>query len=351
MDRITQIKPLNKPVMQETKEYLDSLLKPIGSLGRLEEYAIRLSGIRGFMGRPFRKSGVLVFAADNGVHAQGITPVPKIVTTTQTINIAKGLAGVSVLARQFGSEVFVYNAGVERALNSNLITDICARRGTDDITMGPAMTRDECISAIRAGIDAAISHSDCEVLGIGEMGICNTTTSAAVASALTGVPPAKMTGRGAGINDEMMAKKIKTIERALQVNSPDPNDCVDVISKVGGLDIAAMTGSFLGAAWARIPVVIDGYISAVAALCAYKMNPLAREYMFASHKSLEAGYTAVMEALELAPAFDLQMRLGEGSGCPILFYVLNAALKITDELATFEEGNVDPSDYVDIREK
>ncbi|WP_066688600.1 nicotinate-nucleotide--dimethylbenzimidazole phosphoribosyltransferase [Christensenella intestinihominis] len=345
----TDILPLDEDAMAAARERVDSLSKPLGSLGQLEEYAVRLAGIRGFMGGTLARRAVLVFAADNGVYGQGITPVPQAVTPMQTINIANGIAGVNALAAQAGAEVFVYNVGVAQELKRKNIIDALVMHGTNDMTYGPAMTRAQCERAMKTGYEAAAAREGYDVIGLGEMGICNTSTTAAVASVLLGKPVSALTGRGAGITDGQYEKKISVIEKAIEVNKPDASDPVDVIAKVGGLDIAAMTGAYLACAHYRVPVVIDGFISVCAALCAMRISPASVSYMFASHKSDEQGYTAIAEALGLAPALTLGMRLGEGSGCPLMFYILEASLRMLEDMGTFAEGSIDPSEFVDLR--
>lgn len=344
------ISPLDETAMIDARERVDSLSKPLGSLGLLEEYAVRLAGIRSNMGGSLEKRAVLVFAADNGVYAQGITPVPQVVTPMQTINIANGIAGVNALAAQAGADVFVYDVGIAEPLSRKSIIDVRVMNGTNDMSQGPAMTREQCERAMKAGYDAVASHREYDVLGLGEMGICNTSTTAAVASVLLGKSVEEMTGKGAGITDEQYAKKVSVVRRAIEVNAPDPRDPIDVVSKVGGLDIAAMAGGYLACAHYKIPVVIDGFISACAALVAQRLAPMSADYMFASHKSYEQGYAAISEALGLAPAFTLEMRLGEGSGCPLMFYVLEASLRALEDMGTFAEGSIDPSEFVDLRE-
>ena len=345
-----EILPLDETAMIEARERVDSLSKPLGSLGQLEEYAVKLAGIRGYMGGTLAKRAVLVFAADNGIYEQGITPVPQAVTPMQTINIANGIAGVNALAAQAGAEVFVYNVGIAENISRKNITDVRVMNGTNDMTRGPAMTRGQCECAMKAGYDAAAAHADCDVLGLGEMGICNTSTTAAVAAVLLGKSVEDLTGRGAGITDEQYEKKVAAVKRAIEVNHPDPNDPVDVVAKVGGLDIAAMAGAYLACAHDRVPVVIDGFISACAALVAQRIAPMSADYMFASHKSYEQGYSAISEALGLCPALTLEMRLGEGSGCPLMFYILEASLRVLEDMGTFAEGSIDPSEFVDLRE-
>jgi nicotinate-nucleotide--dimethylbenzimidazole phosphoribosyltransferase len=345
-----QIKQLNEQAMTDARVRIDSLAKPLGSLGRLEEFAVQLAGIRGYVGGTLAKKAVLVFAADNGIHSAEITPVPKQVTHSQTLNIANGMAGVSVFAKQAGAEVYVYDLGVEKPVTHNRVTDFRIMSGTQDMTIGPAMTRTQCEQAIQKGMEAVSRQCEFDIYGIGEMGICNTSTSAAVASVLVGKRPRDLVGFGAGISAFQYEKKIEAVERAIETNQPDERDPIDVIAKVGGLDIAAMTGAYLACAQAGTPVVIDGLISACAALCATRLEPLSKEYMFASHKSLEPGYMPVMQTIGLNPVFDLDMRLGEGSGCPFMFYILEATLRMIGDMGTFSQGNIDTKGYIDLRE-
>ncbi len=347
----TEITPLSKQAMMDAKIRLDSLTKPLGSLGRLEEYAIQLAGIRNRVGGTLSKKAVLVFAADNGIHAQGITPVPKAVTAIQTDNIADGIAGVSVLARQAGADVCVYNVGAELPVRSSAVADRLVMRGTEDMTQGPAMSKAQCNQAMQAGWDAVVEHADFDVIGLGEMGVCNTSTTAAIACVLLEKTPEEMTGRGAGITEEQFNQKVDAIRRAIEANRPDKSDVEEVIAKVGGLDIAAMTGAYLACAHLRIPVVIDGYISICAALCAARIAPAVKGYMFASHRSFEPGYQAIIRELGMRSALELDMRLGEGSGCPLMFYILEASLRVIEDMGTFEEGNVDAEGFVDLREE
>lgn len=345
----SDVLPLCENAMIDARERVDSLSKPLGSLGRLEEYAVQLAGIRGHMGGSLTKRCVLVFAADNGIYEESITPVPQEVTPMQTINIANGVAGVNALAAHAGTDVFVYNVGVAQPLKRKNIIDALVMHGTNDMAKEPAMTRAQCEKAMKAGYDAVAAHAEYDVIGLGEMGICNTSTTAAVASVLLQKPVGILAGKGAGITDEHYERKIAAIERAIEINSPDPHDVRDVISKVGGLDIAAMTGAYLACAHYKIPVVIDGFISACAALCAQRLVPMSASYMFASHQSEEQGYLPIIKALGLSPALMLNMRLGEGSGCPLMFTILEASLRVLEDMGTFEEGSIDPSGFVDLR--
>lgn len=344
------VSPLDGDAMRAAEERLDALSKPLGSLGALEEYAVKLAGIRGIVGGKLSPRAVLVFSADNGVHAEQITPVPQAVTALQSAAIAAGGAGVSVLAKQAHAQVFVYDVGIN---TRNTVSGVIDRRvmdGTQDIAAGPAMSRDQCLQAIKVGYDAVAERKNAQMLGIGEMGICNTATASAVSSVLLHLSPEDTTGRGAGITNEQYEKKVSVIRRAIEINRPDAAHPIDVIAKVGGLDIAAMTGAYLACAAERIPVIIDGYISACAALCAYRMNSGNANYFFASHKSEEIGQTYILRELGLKPALNLNMRLGEGSGCPLMFTILDASMLIIDDMATLAQGSIDGTGFVDLRE-
>lgn len=347
-----EIPALDAAAMEQTRAWLNGLVKPVGSLGRLEEIAIRLAGITGQVHSTPGRNRVVVFAADNGVHAQGITPVPQAVTAIQTANMTRGVCGINVLSRHAGSELVVVDVGVATDAPIPGTVNRRIRPGTADIARGPAMTRDEAMRAMEAGTQMARAAADEGVclLGAGEMGICNTTTSSAMLSSFTGLPVPQITGRGAGIDSEGLRRKIAVIEEALRINRPDPSDPLDVLSKVGGLDIAAMAGLYLGAAERRIPVVVDGFISAIAALTAVRIDGRARDYLFASHSSQEPGYVPTIRELQLAPSLTLDMRLGEGTGCPLMFFVIEAAMRLCNEMATFEQGAIDNSGFVDIRE-
>lgn len=351
MKRIMNIKHISAAAAEKARERVDGLVKPIGSLGRLEEYAVKLAGIFGKTNLPTLKKAVAVFAADNGVWDEGISPVPQGVTAMQAVNMTKGITGVSVLAAGAGADVFVYDVGIRNFNGIKGVEDNRVANGTRSIAKGPAMDIGQAIKAIAHGIDAAeaLWEKGYRLLGCGEMGICNTTTSSAVLCALTGAEPEETVGRGAGITDEQLAKKRDIVKLALETNAPDPDNTLEVIASLGGFDIAAMTGFFLGAAYKQTPVVIDGFISAVAALAASRLNPVVTEYMFASHHSAEPGFNIAMEALELSAPLQLDMRLGEGSGCPLMFAILDASAAVLTKMATFAEARIDPSKLVDIR--
>lgn len=345
---IAGVKPPDTVAARAAARRQAVLAKPPGSLGRLEELSIRLAGITGQVTNHLDKKRLLVFCADNGVVREGVSSAPSSVTLAQTLNLAHGKTGAAVLAAQFGVELLVCDVGVDAIISDPAVLDRKIAFGTGNIAEGPAMTREQALQALLIGSHLAADavKDGVQVLGAGEMGIGNTTTSSAVLAVLTGRTPSEVTGRGAGLTDEAFRNKHDVIQRAIDRNRPDPDDVPDVLAKVGGFDLAAMTGAFLGAASHRVPIVIDGLISAVAALCAYRLCPPAREYMIPSHKSCEIGYTIAMEELGMKPLFDLEMRLGEGSGCPIAMMMLDASCAVINRMATFEEAKIDDS-YLD----
>lgn len=318
---------------------------PPGSLGRLEEISIQLAGITGRVHNALNKKQLLVFAADNGVVAEGVSSAPQSVTKQQTINLMRGKTGAAVLAKHFGCGLTVCDVGVNADIYESAVLNRKIAYGTQNICTGPAMTREQTLQAILTGAEIARTV-DADVIGVGEMGIGNTTTSSAVLAVLLGADVEAVTGRGGGITEESFRKKKAVIRTAIEVNRPDRDDLVGVLSKVGGFDLAAMCGAFLGAAAARRPAVIDGLISAAAALCAVRLCPNVRGYLVPSHASFEIGYRLAMEAMDLRPLFDLGMRLGEGSGCPLAFQVLDAACAVINDMATFDEAGIN-DDYLD----
>ena len=345
---INSVKEPDQSAMALARERQAQLAKPPGSLGRLEDLAIQLSGITGKLHNRVDKQHLLVFSSDNGVVAEGVASAPQSVTLMQTINLTRAKTGASTLAKFFGCGITVCDVGVNADIREPAVLNRKIAYGTANIVHGPAMTREQALQAIQTGLDLAIA-TEADVIGIGEMGIGNTTTSSAVLSVLLDADVEAVTGRGGGITDQSFLKKKDVIRRAISVNAPDKNDVVDVLSKVGGFDIAAMCGAFIGCAWSRRPVVIDGFISAVAALCAVRMCPNVRHYLVPSHASYEIGYRLAMEAMELEPLFLLGMRLGEGSGCPLAFQILAAACAIQNDMATFDEAGIDDGYLDEIR--
>lgn len=342
---VREVLPLDRSAMTAAEEYQARLAKPPGSLGRLEEISIQLAGITGRVHNALNKKQLLVFAADNGVVAEGVSSAPQSVTKQQTINLMRGKTGAAVLAKHFGCGLTVCDVGVNADIYESTVLNRKIAYGTQNICTGPAMTREQTLQAILTGAEIARTV-DADVIGVGEMGIGNTTTSSAVLAVLLGADVEAVTGRGGGITEESFRKKKAVIRTAIEVNRPDRDDVVGVLSKVGGFDLAAMCGAFLGAATARRPAVIDGLISAAAALCAVRLCPNVRGYLVPSHASFEIGYRLAMEAMDLRPLFDLGMRLGEGSGCPLAFQVLDAACAVTNDMATFDEAGIN-DDYLD----
>ena len=347
-DYLSLIQPPDADVREKAKARLDSLAKPPGSLGKLEDIAVKLAGISGKMFYEPEKRCVLIMSSDNGVVEEGVASAPQAVTYAQTLNFFKGLTGAAVLAKQFNADLIVTDVGINADVSHPGIRNKKIRKSTWNIAKQSAMTRNEAEQAILAGIETAVEAAEngYKLLGAGEMGIGNTTTSAAVLCALTGVSPEQAAGKGAGLNEEAYKRKIQVIKTALEINKPDSGDPVDVLSKTGGFDIAALTGVYIGAAYTRTPVVIDGFISMVAALAAFRLNPLTREYMFASHQSYEQGYAHAAEALSIEPCLNLNMRLGEGSGCPVMFAIIDAACAIIKNMGTFEQADID-TQYLD----
>ena len=346
---IASIEPLDEAAMVKARERQAQLAKPPGSLGRLEDLSIQLAGITGSVHNKIEKKHLLVFAADNGVVAEGVSSAPQSVTLMQTINLTRHKTGASTLCKRFGCGITVCDVGVNADIKEPKVLNRKIAYGTQNIVHGSAMSREQAIQAIMTGIELA-QNTDADVIGIGEMGIGNTTTSSAVLSVLLDADVDAVTGRGGGITDQSFLKKKQVIKDAIVINNPDKNDVVDVLAKVGGFDIAAMCGAFLGCAATRRPVVIDGFISAVAALCAYKLCSNSVQYFVPSHASYEIGYRLAMDAMHLQPLFLLGMRLGEGSGCPLAFEILDAACAIINDMATFDQAGIDDGYLDEIRE-
>lgn len=346
---IQSVRPLSQDAMAAAKTHQAALAKPPESLGRLEELSIQLAGITGKVHNPMDKTHLLVFAADNGVVEEGVSSAPQSVTLMQTINLTRAKTGASVLAKHFGSGITVCDVGVNAVITDQKVLNRKIAFGTQNIAKGPAMTREQAEKAILIGAELAM-QTEADAMGVGEMGIGNTTTSSAVLSVLLGVSVETVTGRGGGITDASFRKKKQVIADAIVLNQPNPKDAVDVLQKVGGFDLAAMCGAFIGGAASHRPMVIDGFISVVAALCAVRLCPAVRDYLVPSHASYEIGYKLAMEALRLQPIFLLNMRLGEGSGCPLAFQVLSAACAIMNDMATFDQAGIDDGYLEEIRE-
>ena len=339
---LNQINPLDKIAMDKAQQRLDNLTKPFGALGVLEEIAKQLAGIMGNALPKITNKVVVVMAGDHGVVEEGVSACPKEVTYQMVANFIKGGAGINVLARHEDVRVVVVDIGVEVDIDNPKVISKKVKRGTDNMAKGPAMSRAEAVKAIEVGIEVAteLIKQGVNLLATGEMGIGNTTPSSAILAAFGGFAPEEVTGRGTGISDETLNRKIKVIAKALELNKPNQKDALDVLAKVGGLEIAGLVGVILGAAANRVPVVIDGFISSAAALVASKLKPEILSYIIASHASMEAGHKLMMEVLGLKPALHLEMRLGEGTGAVLGMGVVEAASKIINEMATFDEAGV-----------
>ena len=326
---------------------LDRLTKPQGSLGRLEELAARYVMITGEVKPNIPRGTVFTFAADHGVTAEGVSAYPKEVTAQMVLNFLRGGAGVNVLARHAGVEVKVVDIGV--AGDFGPLPDLIQKKvmsGTRNFLVEPAMSYTQAEQSIMAGAELALQavRNGVGLIGTGDMGIGNTTPSAAITAVMAMRPVDEVTGRGTGIDDDGHARKVSVIQRAIHLHRPDRANAVDVLAKIGGLEIGGLAGLILGAAAAKIPVVLDGFIAGAAALIAVGLQPLCRDYLIASHRSVERGHQAILDHLELKPLFDLDLRLGEGTGACLGMSLLCAALKIYTEMATFDEARVSERD-------
>lgn len=350
MDLLTQalscIAPLDVALQDAAQANLDNKTKPLGSLGRLEEFARRVVAITGSLQPDTGKKIIFTFAGDHGVVEEGVSAFPKEVTPQMVLNFLAGGAGVNVLARHAGAEVRVVDVGVDHDFEPHpglIIRKIA--HGTKNLSVGPAMTRQEAVAALEAGIELAFraKQEGAGMIATGEMGIGNTTPSSAIIAAFSGMKPRDLTHRGTGIDDAAMERKISAIERGLAVNRPDPADPLDVLAKVGGLEIAGIAGLVLGGAASRLPVVVDGFISTAGALIASEMNRYVKDYLFAAHESVEIGHRVMLERMGLEPILNLKMRLGEGTGAALAMGLIEAGVKILKEMASFAEAGVTQS--------
>ena len=340
---ISLIKPLDPAAMQAARARQNELTKPPGSLGRLEELSIRIAGITGNPRPKLQHKVVLVMAGDHGVVAEGVSAYPQEVTPQMVANFLHGGAAINVLSRHVGARVVVVDMGVAADMPAH--PDLTVRKvayGTHNIARRPAMSHDQALQCLETGVEICLEQLalGMDMLATGDMGIGNTTPSAAIAAAITEHPVEQIAGRGTGVDDSGLERKIQTIQRALQVNHPDPADGLDVLAKVGGFEIGGLAGAILAAAANRRPVVIDGFISTAAAMIAVSLAPLVRDYLIAAHTSMERGHHLMMKWLGVAPLLDLQMRLGEGTGAALAMSLVEAACKVLDEMATFSEAGV-----------
>jgi nicotinate-nucleotide--dimethylbenzimidazole phosphoribosyltransferase len=342
-ETLKKIRPLSDEYAAKAQKRLDNLTKPPGSLGRLEEFARRLVMITETAMPDLGKKVVFTFAGDHGVTDEGVSAYPREVTSQMVLNFLSGGAGINVLARHAGSDVVVVDIGVDADFGE--VQGLVSRkvvRGTKNMRKGPAMTRMEAEACINAGIELAghYAKKGYRIFATGDMGIGNTTPSAAIVAVLTGKAVSEVTGRGTGIGDDALQNKIRVIEDSIAMNRPDPKDPLDVLAKVGGAEIGGIAGLVLGAAAHRVPVIVDGFISTAGALIASGLEPLTKQYMFAAHNSVEVGHRIMLGMLGLRPVLDLDMRLGEGTGAALAMLLVEAGLKIYREMATFGEAGV-----------
>lgn len=343
----SRIRPVDHHAAAAAQARLDRLTKPLGSLGRLEEMAVWYAAITGESKPNLPRGVVFTFAADHGVAGEGVSAYPPEVTPQMVLNFLRGGAGVNVLARHVGAEVRVIDIGV--AYEFDVAPGLIRKKvmpGTNNLLHEPAMSRTQAIEALQVGLDLAAdaAREGVGLIGTGEMGIGNTTASAAITAVMTGRPVAEVTGRGTGIDDAVHAHKVSVVQQALDRHRPSRTDALEVLAKVGGLEIAGLAGLMLGAAAARLPVVLDGFIAGAAALIAVGLEPRCRDYFLASHRSVERGHQAILAQLDLKPLFDLDLRLGEGTGACLGMSLVQASVKLLTEMATFHDAGVSQRD-------
>ncbi len=340
---IKMIKPLDREAMDGARSRQDTLTKPQGSLGRLEELSIKLAGIQGRAIPQIRHKVIFTMAGDHGVAAEGVSAYPAEVTAQMIYNFLRGGAGINVLAHQVGARVVIVDMGVAAELEPH--PQLVSRKiapGTQDMFLRPAMTPEQAVRAIETGIELVGSEvaKGFDIVGTGDMGISNTTSSSAICAVMTGRPVSEVTGRGAGLTDEQLAHKVEVIQRALAVNHPDPKQPLDVLAKIGGFEIGGLVGVMLAAAAYRIPIVLDGFISGAAALIATVLAPRLKDFLIAAHVSVEPGHKVLLRHLRLKPLLNLSMRLGEGTGAVLGIFLAEAAARTLAEMSTFAEAGV-----------
>jgi nicotinate-nucleotide--dimethylbenzimidazole phosphoribosyltransferase len=340
---VASIQPLDERAMEEARRRQDSLTKPRGSLGQLESLSIQIAGIRGNPRPQIVHKVIFTLVGDHGITQEGVSAYPSEVTPQMVYNFLRGGAGINVLSRLVGARVVVADLGVAVDLKHH--PDLKEKKvapGTRNMAKGPAMSRAEAIRSIETGIELVEEElpRGMDILGTGDMGIGNTTSSSAIAAVLTGVGVSRVTGRGTGLGDEGWRRKMEVIQTALEINRPDPKDPIDVLSKVGGLEIGGIVGVILAGTRYRIPVVIDGFISGAAALIAAGLSPQVKPFLIAAHQSVELGHRILLEHLGLKPLLNLDLRLGEGTGAALGIFLAEASVRILNEMATFSEAGV-----------
>jgi len=341
-EAVNSICGLDSVVVAAARQRADNLIKPMGSMGKLEDYYVQLCGITGELFPELSKRAIVVMCGDHGIVEEGVATGLTEVTLIQARNFVRGCTGVCALAKQANARIVPVDVGIAADYDEPGIRDEKIRYGTANFTKGPAMTRDEAIQSIEAGIRVAWELIDegYQILGTGEMGIGNTSPSSAILSVLSGVDPEMVTGSGSNLPTEKMAHKVEVIRQGISVNRPDAEDIIDVLTKVGGLEIGGMAGVMLGAASRKKPVLIDGFISTVSALVAVRLAPEALNYMIPSHQSQEKGAALASRMLGFEPPLDLSMRLGEGTGAALMFHILESAIYMGREMITCGEGGI-----------
>ena len=342
-ETIAQIEPLDQEAMAAARARQDTLTKPPGSLGRLEELSVLLAGIYGQPVPRIRRKTVILAAADHGVVAEGVSAYPQNVTPQMVTNFLMGGAAINVLARHAGASIVILDAGVALDLAPHpALRSVKVGRGTANMAVGPAMTRRQAVQSIEVGIDAAQEQiaEGADLIACGDMGIGNTTPASAITAVITGADPEVTTGRGTGLEDAALSHKVGVVRRSIEVNHPDSTDGLDILAKVGGFEIGVLAGVMLATAAARRPVLVDGFISGASALVAWTMTPKARDYFIASHQSVEPGHRVALDAMGMSPLLDMHMRLGEGTGAALAMHIVEAAAKCLDEMATFADAGV-----------
>jgi nicotinate-nucleotide--dimethylbenzimidazole phosphoribosyltransferase len=338
---IKEIKPVDAEARDKASKRQDMLTKPQGSLGILEDLSVDVAGMTRQVMPPMTHKTIFTLAGDHGVAAEGVSAYPAEVTPQMVLNFLTGGAGINVLSRQVGAKVVVVDMGVNFDFTPPLMpVDRKVGRGTAGMLRGPAMTREQALQCVLTGIELVTAEDDLDMLGTGDMGIGNTTPSAAIAAVMTRSPVAEVTGRGTGLDDQGLAEKIKVIEQAIRLNQPNPEDALDVLAKVGGFEIGGLAGVIIGGACRNVPVVIDGFISGAAALIACGLAPAARDYILAAHQSVEIGHRRILDYLGLRPLLNLDLRLGEGTGAALAMFLVESAVAILKEMATFEQAGV-----------
>lgn len=348
---INDITPTNKSYTSDCYTYLDTLVKPVGSLGKLEDMAAKLAAIQETNFPKIHKKATIVMAADNGVYEEGIASSPQNITQKVTLCMAQGVAGISALSKANGADVHVYNIGIKGQCHHPNLNHIKIADGTKNLVVEPAMSETEVIKAILEGITVVKQHKQegYDVLGTGEMGVGNTTTSSAIIMALLNLTADEAVGKGAGLSDEGLSLKKNLISNAITKHQLEGAQPLDILKCVGGLDIAGLVGVFLGCAYYKIPVVIDGVISSAAALIAYALSPATVDYMFTSHCTVEPAYAYVVKHLDLSPILQLNMRLGEGTGCPLAFMIMASACEMVKSIIPFKDVDINTDYMIDLR--